>query len=93
VTPHYASVPYFMKGTDLLGILQERLARIYAPGLRLAIVRLPIALPAIETTLVWHERHEGNGPHAWLRGLMAGTGGAPHSNAFTKSGTETPMRR
>jgi DNA-binding transcriptional LysR family regulator len=71
VTPHFSSVPHFVKGTDLLGIVPERLARLHAPALRLRILRLPIRLPDIETALVWHERHERNPPHAWLRALVA----------------------
>jgi DNA-binding transcriptional LysR family regulator len=67
VTAHYATVGHVVKGTDLVGILPARLAREQARALRLTLLRPPLALPPLVTTLVWHERLESSAPHAWLR--------------------------
>jgi DNA-binding transcriptional LysR family regulator len=69
VTPHFAAVAHYVRGTDVLGIVPERLARTQARALGLKVLRLPIALPTLESTLVWHERNDANPPHAWLRAL------------------------
>jgi DNA-binding transcriptional LysR family regulator len=74
ITPHFCSVAYYVKGTDVLGIVPERLARLQAPLLGLSVLRLPIDLPSQETTLVWHERNEPAAPHAFLRELVGGMG-------------------
>jgi DNA-binding transcriptional LysR family regulator len=69
IVPHFSSVPHFVKGTDVLGIVPERLAIMHVRALRLALWPVPVALPPIETALVWHERQESHPPHAWLRAL------------------------
>jgi DNA-binding transcriptional LysR family regulator len=82
VTSHFSSVPHFVKGTDLLGIVPERLALLHARALDLSVLRPPLALPIIHVTLVWHERHQENPPHAWVRArlLEVGREAPPHSS-------------
>ncbi|MGE5234412.1 MAG: LysR family transcriptional regulator [Acidobacteriota bacterium] len=68
--PHLAAVPDLVAATDLLGFLPERLARRAARGLALAVVALPVDLPATPFTLVWHERSEHDPAQVWLRAVV-----------------------
>jgi DNA-binding transcriptional LysR family regulator len=74
---HLMSIPGIVAGSDLLGLAPERLARSWARGHRLQIFELPIAIPDLPFTMVWHTSRQGDPAQRWIRELLARELGAP----------------
>ena len=75
--PHFVSVPWILRDTDLLVTVPQRLAEQVAQPLGLVMRELPLVLPAFEVNLFWHQRVQADPRHRWLRELWAGLfGGA-----------------
>jgi hypothetical protein len=51
--------------------VSRRLAERSAGALGLKIFEPPIEVEPYTLQMLWHPRHEGDGAHAWLRGLVA----------------------
>jgi DNA-binding transcriptional LysR family regulator len=66
----YQAVPQFVAGTDRIALLPERLVAQVTDQLGLTAVEPPIELEPIVETLWWHEEHQHDPAHAWLRGLV-----------------------
>jgi DNA-binding transcriptional LysR family regulator len=67
--PHFLLVPEILSRTDMVAVLPERLARGYSA--RLAMMELPIDVPAFTIAAVWHERSHRGPAQAWLREALA----------------------
>jgi DNA-binding transcriptional LysR family regulator len=67
----YEAVPHFIAGTDRVALLQERLVAGFADRLGLRVLECPGEPEPIVETLWWHENHERDLAHTWLRGLIA----------------------
>lgn len=65
LVPGFAGLPSFMRGTDLLatvpGLLSEHLMR------DLAHTEVPVPCPSLPMYMVWHQRHQQDPAHRWLR--------------------------
>ena len=59
-------------GTDLLVTVPQRLAEQVAQPPGLVVRELPLALPAFEVNLFWHQCVQADPGHRWLRELWAG---------------------
>ena len=70
--PHFVSVPWILRDTDLLVTVPQRLAEQVAQPLGLVVRELPLVLPAFEVNLFWHQRVHADPGHRWLRELWAG---------------------
>jgi DNA-binding transcriptional LysR family regulator len=66
----YQAVPQFVAGTDRIALMQERLVAQLADRLGLKALEPPIELEPIIETLWWHEDHEPDPAHAWLRRIV-----------------------
>jgi DNA-binding transcriptional LysR family regulator len=66
----YQAVPYFVAGTDRVALMQERLVAQLTDRLGLKALEPPMELEPIVETLWWHEDHEHDPAHAWLRGVV-----------------------
>ncbi len=53
--------------TPLICIVLERIARIFAKNMPLAIQPVPFPYPKIEVNMCWHSKHQHNPVHRWLR--------------------------
>ncbi len=62
--------PYVVAQSPLLAILPRVFARHFTTFLPLTLVESAFELPAIDISMVWHERSHRLGMHAWLRGLI-----------------------
>lgn len=71
------SVPAIVAGSDLLGLAPEPLARAWAKGHALRIFDLPIAVPELPLTMVWHATRQGDPAQRWIRDLIARELGTP----------------
>jgi DNA-binding transcriptional LysR family regulator len=67
IVPHLLTVPFLTSDSEMLGIVPQRLARLLGPSLGLRIVEVPLDVPPLTMSLVWHERHQQDVAHRWFR--------------------------
>ena len=75
------AVPSIVANSDLLGFAPEKLARVWALTGTIRIVKLPITMPNLPLTMVWHESRHGDPAQKWLRDVIAHECGAPEARA------------
>ncbi|WP_437653502.1 LysR family transcriptional regulator [Sorangium sp. So ce1182] len=66
--PTSAAAIHFVHESDLVVVLP---ARVCGPALRalgLSSLPLPLEVPEVRIVQLWHQRHESDKAHAWLRG-------------------------
>ncbi|MEW2578175.1 LysR family transcriptional regulator [Streptomyces syringium] len=68
--PTFGAALHVLTGTDAVGIVSERLGAPAAAALGLRTFEIPLELPPLEISMAWHPRHEADGGHRWLRGLV-----------------------
>lgn len=68
LVPQFSVLPSLVENSDLLVILPDRVASLYASQRRLKVLELPLTLPGFEVRMHWHARHETTPVHQWLRG-------------------------
>jgi DNA-binding transcriptional LysR family regulator len=71
IVPNAMSAPFMIAETDIALILPMRVARRAAALLPLAVLDVPIELPAYEASLLWHERRHRDVPCVQLRAEIA----------------------
>jgi DNA-binding transcriptional LysR family regulator len=76
IVPHLVTVPFLTAHSEMMGIVPLRLARVLSPSLGLRIVELPLEVPPLTMSLVWHERHQQDVAHRWFREFV------PHNTTF-----------
>jgi len=69
-TPHLLASLFIASQTDIVTATVERVAKMYKEALGLVILSPPIALPAADTHIVWHERTHHSSAHKWLLELL-----------------------
>ena len=70
-TPHFAAVPFILKGARLLSTVPQPAARIFAERFGLATSAVPVALPDFDVSMLWHASYDHDPAHRWLRGTIA----------------------
>jgi DNA-binding transcriptional LysR family regulator len=65
--PGYVTAAAIVAQSDLVLTLPEMLARRAAEMFPLQIRRLPIKLPKVTLSLIWHERRDADLIHKWVR--------------------------
>jgi DNA-binding transcriptional LysR family regulator len=70
-TPHFAAVPFVLKGARLLSTVPQPAARIFAERFGLAASPVPVALPEVDVAMLWHASYDHDPAHRWLRGTVA----------------------
>lgn len=70
-TEDFLAVPYLVSGTDRIGLMPERVARLAAAAGTITIVQPPFTLGRITEALWWHPMHEHDPAHRWLRRMAA----------------------
>lgn len=66
-TPRFVAVPFLVAGAPVITTMHARLARIFARELDLALSRVPVELPEVTMSMLWHASYDGDPGHAWLR--------------------------
>jgi len=69
--PHFMSVGYILRRTDLIATVPERLALQLAEPFSLGMHALPLSLPAAPIHLLWHTRVHQDEGNRWLRDVVA----------------------
>ncbi|WP_315761129.1 LysR family transcriptional regulator [Sphingomonas sp. Y38-1Y] len=67
----FIQAPWMLPGTQRLALMHERLARVMAPGLGLAIAEPPIELPVMREMMQHHRARSTDRGLAWLRQRIA----------------------
>jgi DNA-binding transcriptional LysR family regulator len=65
--PHFTVVPMVLERTDLILTLPARVARVYERRGSFRSLPLPLAIPAAEVAVHWHERFDADPGNRWLR--------------------------
>jgi DNA-binding transcriptional LysR family regulator len=60
-------LPFVIAKTDLVVILPGRLGEVFASLVSLKLLAPPVALPAYEINVYWHERVHRDPENRWLR--------------------------
>ncbi len=63
-------VPYMVANSDMVGMVQARLAEEAARYLPIRILRPSVPLPKLNETMLWHSRYLEDPAHLWLRGML-----------------------
>jgi LysR family nod box-dependent transcriptional activator len=66
----FSLVPAIVAVSNLVGVVQKRLAQIAAKTHAIRIVAAPLEIPKINETLWWHPRHALEPSHVWLRQVL-----------------------
>ncbi|MFJ8673467.1 LysR family transcriptional regulator [Streptomyces sp. NPDC093589] len=65
--PSAATALQLVRDTDLVVTVPEAVTDSALRGLGLRTLPLPLAMPPIPLHLIWHQRHDNDRAHAWLR--------------------------
>jgi len=65
--PSSLSVALVVSQSDLVGVIERRLAEVLAPQIGLQILPLPVKLPLFPAYLIWHRGRDADPGHQWLR--------------------------
>jgi DNA-binding transcriptional LysR family regulator len=67
---HFFPALRLVHHTDLLTVLPRSFVQASGQAGRLVVRALPLALPDIQTSMLWHRRHEQDDAQAWLRARL-----------------------
>ncbi len=70
-TESWAVHPWLLKGTRMISVLPERLARMAATAAGIRILQPPVPLGLINEAMYWHPRRTQDPAHTWLRTQLA----------------------
>lgn len=70
----FLSIPQLVSGTDRVGLMPERAARIIGPRNGVVLVDAPFPAGHLLESLWWHPLHERDPAHMWLRRQAAAVG-------------------
>lgn len=68
--PSFSIVPWLLPGTNLLALMHERLARVFAPLLPLEIRSAPIEIPMMREMIQYHSARSTDAGMQWLKARM-----------------------
>ena len=69
-TTRFSTLPFVLKRFRGIASLPGTAARELGGALGLTVSPLPVEVPPVDLSLVWHARHETDAGHQWLRGLV-----------------------
>ncbi|MDW6023352.1 LysR family transcriptional regulator [Mesorhizobium sp. BAC0120] len=69
IVPGFPAVIAVVSASDFLGLV-PRSACLALPGYKTALFDLPIAMPEIVVSQIWHPRMDGDAGHRWLRAMV-----------------------
>ncbi|RFA12617.1 LysR family transcriptional regulator [Subtercola boreus] len=74
VVESFLSMPYFIAGTNRVGLIQSALAPLLLKSGGVRAVALPFEATPLVNALWWHPAHSTDPEHAWLRALFVEAG-------------------
>ncbi len=73
VTPRFIGVPFLVAGAPVVTTMHAKLARMFATELNLALSPVPIDLPEVTISMLWHASYDDDPGHTWLRNTIIRT--------------------
>ncbi len=70
---HFLIAPFMVQTTDLIATEPMRILEPVAKLLNIKILKPPIDIPPFNVTQIWHNRHDADQGHAWLRSMVQET--------------------
>jgi DNA-binding transcriptional LysR family regulator len=70
VVHDFMLAPEIVASTDMIAVVPERMARRYGQSLGLQILPLPVEVPPLIFSMIWHERTHREPLYQWLRDLV-----------------------
>jgi DNA-binding transcriptional LysR family regulator len=70
-TEDFLAIPHLVTGTDRIGLMPERVARLASSQSAVAVAGIPFELGMLVEALWWHPMHERDPAHRWLRQAAA----------------------
>ena len=70
-TPSFLVAPQVVATTDLVMVLPARIAAALERQLHLATFEPPLDVPGFRMAMFWHDRHDSDPAHAFIRGEIA----------------------
>lgn len=71
--PHFWVLPLLIARSDLLAVIAERVAVLFAEIVPLKIMPPPTKVPPYDVKLFWHERFHRDAANRWLRDFVTST--------------------
>ncbi|HEV2637657.1 MAG TPA: hypothetical protein VGX23_21065 [Actinocrinis sp.] len=68
--PTHAGTALLVLGSDLVGVITERLGKALIGAIGVVAVELPVPVPPVEISMAWHPRYEADPAHRWFRGQV-----------------------
>ncbi len=68
--PNYLAIPAIVAQTNMLGTVPQRLANHFAQQYGLQIFPVPLDIPPIQVSLIWHKQQDASIGLTWLREQM-----------------------
>lgn len=73
VTPRFIGVPFLVAGAPVVTTMHAKLARMFATELNLALSPVPVDLPEVTISMLWHASYDDDPGHTWLRNTIIRT--------------------
>lgn len=70
-TPRFVAVPFLVAGAAVVTTMHAKLARFFAAKLGLSLSPVPVELPEVSVSLLWHASYDQDSAHLWLRRAVA----------------------
>lgn len=67
VTPRFVAVPFLVAGAPVITTMHARLARIFSRELGLTLSPVPVELPEVTVSMLWHTSYDDDPAHKWAR--------------------------
>lgn len=71
VTPHFAALPFMVARSAVVTTIHAKLATLFASTFGLALSPVPIDLPRITVSMLWHTSYDRDPAQKWLRQEVA----------------------
>lgn len=69
----FSQIPCVVAESDIVGVVQRRLATIVARTLPIRMFKPPFFIPDLDEAIIWHPRYVDDPAHIWLRNLILET--------------------
>lgn len=66
----FVVAPEVVASSDMIAVVPERMARKYARSARLQVLPLPVEVPPLTFSMIWHERTHREPVYQWLREIV-----------------------
>ncbi|UUU36610.1 LysR family transcriptional regulator [Streptomyces sp. CA-210063] len=88
---NFLTMPFLIAGTDRVGVVPERAARLFPVDSGTAVVELPFGRGRLVESLWWHPLHDRDPAHVWLRKTAVEAGRLVAADTAQSASHDTPQ--